>query len=449
MEFTSGQQHALELLDSGANVFLTGHAGTGKSTVVNHWLNLNPDVPRLAPTGMAAVNIGGRTLHSFFGIGAPKNEKQAIANFFKKERFVKDRLKDVNSVVIDEISMVGGQTFSALEHICRYAKGSPKPWGGLQLIVVGDFYQLRPVEDSWPFLTEAWDKAGFRTVSLTEIMRTDDAEFIDVLNEVRAGEISDFGEDYLNSKIVKDHYELEGVRLFAHNATVDRYNAAELAKLSGRTFEFRTKTATYSPSCETYSGGYITKCHAKSQARYRDVESIPANLYCEDPCQGCPSKYDPKSFEYSYLNSLPIPGTLVLKIGAQVMVRKNHPEGAYINGTVGKVVDVRDESIKIATENGSVCVEKTMFEVRNGDGKVIFTGTNYPLILAWATTIHKAQGRSIDRIITDLRGLFDCGQAYVSLSRARSGAGVHLLGWDLQSIKVDKRVREFYEQVGV
>lgn len=444
MNWTNDQLTALAALDSGGNVFLSGQAGTGKSTVINHWLNQNPEVVRLASTGIAAVQINGRTLHSFFGIGAPKNKRHALTNYYKKEKHVRERFDGIKGIVIDEISMVGGETFAALEEVARHATGSPRPWGGLQVITVGDFYQLKPIEDDWSFLTDTWEQSRFQPVILSEIMRTTDEDFIYVLNEIREGAISDYTEEYLNERLVKDHKGITAVRLFARNKMVDDYNEQELAKLSGRTIEFRTKTATFSPSCISYDGGYITKCFKADPDRYRDEHSIPASLFCEDPCGACTYKYDPSSFQYNYLSSLPIPAVLKLKIGAQVMVRKNHPDGQYINGTVGRVVDVTEDCVTIVNEKGEIPITSHTFEVRNGDAKVVFTGSNFPLALAWASSIHKSQGRSIDSIVTDLRGLWDPGQAYVALSRAKSGAGVHLLGWDLPSIKVDKRVRDFY-----
>jgi ATP-dependent DNA helicase PIF1 len=430
LNFTSDQLRALGALDSGESVFLTGRAGTGKSTVVNSWLNNHPNVPRLASTGIAAVNISGRTLHSFFGIGAPKNAHHAYANFLRNEEKVRARFDDVYALVIDEVSMIGAETFTAMEHICREVANPRKPWGGLQIVVVGDFYQLKPVEDEWPFLTDAWNSAGFNTVVLNEIMRTHDPDFIDVLNEVREGEISDWGEEYLNDHVVKDHKNIIGVRLFSKNYVVDKYNEEELNKIKGKVFEYRTKTATYTTYCHRLNG--TPRCD---------------DLYpCERPDGPCKFKYAPSEFEYKYLNALPIPGTLKLKIGAQLMVRRNHPDGSYINGTVGKLVDLSENALTLETENGIINVEKHTFEVQNGDGKVVFTGTNFPVCLAWASTLHKAQGRSLDSIVADLSNLFDVHMAYVGLSRARSGDGVHLIDWNLRSIKVDKRVKAFYKE---
>ena len=384
------QQTALELILNGKSVFLTGLAGTGKTTIVNEFRALRPDVPLLASTGLAATLIGGRTVHSFFGVGAPVNTAHALRNFMRNRSKVERRLASCDCIVIDEVSMLGANLFTALEQICRLVRSPLLPWGGLQVVVVGDFCQLAPVNDDWAFLTDAWQ---FETVFLKEVFRSRDKDFLKVLNCLRSGQIDSTTEEYLNSRVLQPPASC--VRLYARNKGVDSFNAHELSSLSGAEHTFPTY----------YSG----------------------------------------SNRATNMSKLPIPKELRLKIGAQVMLRANCYKGEYVNGTVGIVVDI-GKSLTIETECGIIEIGKRKFEVRNGDGVCVFTGTNFPISLAWASTIHKAQGRSLDNIYTDLRNLWAPGQAYVALSRATSGGGVFLKGWEYKSIKTDTRVRDFYDK---
>lgn len=404
MTLSPCQERAFQTLQGGSeNVFLTGVAGSGKSYLIKQFLRhlTLKEFPILASTGAAAVLIGGRTFHSFFGLGVMEGGPDATLARVIHDRRLAGRLKKIRGFVLDEVSMVSGAALSVAEALCRYVLESEDPWGGLRVITVGDFGQLPPVDQvagrrDWAFLSDVWQRSAWKTEYLQTVLRTEDEEYLRILNFVRDGVVNEEVADYLEARTLIDEADLEVPYFLARRAQVDRYNADRLAAVPNREVVIPTE----------YTGRPELKAQLKRIA--------------------------------------PIPEKLELKEGALVMTRINDPKYRFINGSVGTVSQIGEKEIFIRFRRGDVAVEKTSFSLLSADGESLATARNFPLSLAYALTIHKSQGVTVDQMLTDLRGLWDPGQAYVALSRLKSGAGLSLAGWDRDSIRVDPDVVEFH-----
>ncbi len=400
------QKEALRVLNSNKNVFLTGSAGTGKSFVIREHLRkciLRPSV--LASTGAAAVLIGGRTVHSFFGLGILENGINKTVEKALKDRRVVQRLKKADEIIIDEISMIHPDVFTAAEKVARFSREEECPFGGLKIITVGDFFQLPSVDRfnknrPWLFKDPLWKSCQFSTVTLQKSHRTEHLEFLKILNKVRFGICDKDVTTFLDDRCVQLDNTFDGTVLFPRKNEVERYNQQMLERLPGK------------------AQIYDTEIHF--------TRKTSLNVH-------------------TALNYSPLPASLCLKKGALVMIRKNHPNEWYVNGSLGHVKKMNDSCICVELLSGrTVEIEKDQFNILNGDGEPICVVMNFPLNLGWATTIHKAQGASIDRVQVSLNGLWDPGQAYVALSRARSPEGLFITNWNHQSIICDVDVLNYF-----
>ncbi len=407
IELSAEQKIALEVLQSGENVFLTGGAGSGKSFVIRQFMRKqNPkELPILASTGAAAVLVGGRTFHSFFGLGIMEGgPKETLKRGLEDMKLMK-RLREVEGVIIDEISMIPSVALEVAENFARAARESDLPWGGMRMIVVGDFAQLPPVTmhgktREWSFLSPVWEKSGFQVVELTESQRSFDSEFLQVLADVRQGKVTPLVREYLDSKIREHDEEDESTRLFPRRDQSEIFNQKKLAQI---------------PEPEV-------KISSIYLGQDKLIESLKKNS--------------------------PIPGELVLKVGCKVLFMQNDPSKRWVNGTKGTVVDITPDKITVEKETWRhVTVDKAQFSLQNAQGDVVASVINFPLTLAYATTIHKSQGATLDDLWVDLSRLWEPGHAYVALSRLKSGAGLKLLAWNARSILTDTKVTQFYKEI--
>ena len=398
------QSEALSILKTGANVFLTGEPGSGKTHTINEfikWLRTSGIEPSVtAATGIAATHISGMTLHSWSGIGVSefltKNDVDRIAS---KEHIAR-RLGKANVLIIEEISMLSAATFEMVDVICREVRRTDAPFGGLTIILVGDFFQLPPVSRNrdvkFAYDSRIWNDLHLITCYLTEQHRQVDATFFNVLSAIRSGEV---GESH-QQELMKRHVDLvespsNAPKLFSHNADVDRINAEELKKLSGTIRKFR-------------------------------MSSKGKDLLVEGLKRGCLS-----------------PETLELKEGATVMFTKNSPQGKFVNGTLGVVSgwDASGQPI-VNTKNGlSIAVEPMEWQLEE-QGKVRASVSQIPLRLAYAMTVHKSQGMSMDAAVIDLSKAFEYGQGYVALSRIRRLSGLYLTGLNERALQVHPEILE-------
>ena len=433
-QFSKEAQTAIDLIEqSGANVFITGKAGTGKSTLLDHIrLYAKKNIIVLAPTGVSAINVNGETIHSFFKLkpGFEKEEaKKVKLDEEKRKKFLK-----LTTIAIDEISMVRADLLDAIDIFLRRARQDSRPFGGVQMIFFGDLYQLPPVltpQDRDTFFAEYTspyffasdvfrgqqdlfgEKFELEHIELTEVYRQRDNRFIEILNAVREDAVTAEHLDILNSRLDPYFVPPAGekyIHLMTTNKDAHLINMAELKKLSR--------------SAHTYVA--------------EETGIIPKNLNPNDE-------------------------EITLKIGAQVMFIQNDTERRWVNGTIGKVHDIKEIKNKETKKNEPVVmVELTngrMVEVRPHtweisrytfiDGEfqrdVMGTYTQLPLRLAWAITIHKSQGKTFDKVVIDLgRGSFAHGQTYVALSRCTSLEGIVLKRpFTRNSIIMDDVVRWF------
>ena len=424
------QDEALTILKTGANVFLTGEPGSGKTYTINEYVaylrdhGVEPAIT--ASTGIAATHVGGTTIHSWSGIGVRKQlTDYYLDQIAQNERTVR-RIQNARVLIIDEVSMLSADVLAMVEAVCRSVRRSSKAFGGLQVVLVGDFFQLPPIvkrEESaqmsfddtgspemggavFAYQSSVWNTINPIVCYLSEQHRQEDADFLRMLSALRSGSVDREHRALLEGRrINEDSIELENTtRLFPHNVNVDRVNDAALAKLSGASRVF---------TMQGYGAPPL-------------IEALRRN---------CLS-----------------PERLELKTGAKVMFTRNHLEGRYVNGTTGEVTQFRrsDGTPVVRTREGrTVEAEVAEWSIEN-DGKKAARVLQVPLRLAWAITVHKSQGMSLDSAVIDLSGAFEYGQGYVALSRVRSLEGLHLLGLNERALQVHPDIRahdaEFREQ---
>lgn len=405
-DLTEEQQKAFEILQSGENVFVTGGAGSGKSFLLRHFTrDLDPkQMPLLASTGAAAVLLGGRTFHSFFGLGIMEGGPEATFERASKEARIQKRLRHVEGFILDEVSMIPRSALETAERLARSARESNLPWGGMRVIVVGDFAQLPPVtrtgQREWSFLSPVWEGSGFQNVWLKQNQRTHEQDFIDVLADVRQGNVTPRVREYLDSQIREHDQDDKSIRLFPRRDQSEIFNQRELAEIA------------------------TPEVH---------VDSIYLGL--------------DKHVEI-LKKSAPVPARLTLKEGCRVMFLQNDPQKRWVNGTRGTVVDITPEKITVEKETfRHVTVEKTQFSMLDAEGKAVASVIQFPLNLAYATTIHKSQGATLDELWVNLSSLWEPGQGYVALSRLSSSRGLRLLGWSPKSFLIDPKVVNFYNSL--
>lgn len=454
------QKEALDILKLGHNVFLTGPAGSGKTFLLNQYIKYLKEngigVGITASTGIAATHMGGVTIHSWAGIGVKDLIHEKDIEELMKRPYLHNRFKKTKVLIIDEISMLHAHRLDMVDLVCRVFKGNSLPFGGLQVIMCGDFFQLPPVvrnskseapnprqrrgspyraakqiqntndsniglENSTlgfsdivsdfdirasnlkpPFVTESqiWNRMQLQICYLEEQHRQDDRAFLRILNDIRNSEVSEMTVEYLSERLDKDtNGYVRPTRLFTHNADVDAINKKHLEELEGEGHEFMMN----------WRGNFaLTEVLKKS-------------------CLA--------------------PEILVLKKGAQVMFVKNNFEAGYVNGTLGEVIGFdKDDFPIVRTYDGSeFTVGRADWEVKEEDRELAAI-SQLPLRLAWAITIHKSQGMSLDAAEVDLSRSFIPGMGYVALSRVRSLAGLKLMGMNQMALQVNQDVAEMDRQ---
>ncbi|KAF7367213.1 ATP-dependent DNA helicase PIF1 [Mycena sanguinolenta] len=427
----SREQHrVLEMVVAGKSVFFTGPAGTGKSILLQEiikTLKANPfhGLAVTASTGIAGLNIGGSTVHSFAGIGLGKESKERLAKKIKNSFRLCDRWKGTKTLIIDEISMLDGVLFDKLEYIARYVRECERPFGGIQLVISGDFFQLPPVPDkthehsmpaTYAFDAQSWPRCMGRPIVLSRVFRQKDNAFIDILSSMRTGVLSQKHIQQL-TKLSRPLIYADGIepsRLFPLRVEVEACNRGRLEGLPGTEITY----------------------HAVDSAGF-DVHNERLNKESAD----------------RLLDRLVAVPRISLKVGAQVMLIQNVVQGSLVNGSTGvleeflttrealergyQVSEPQQEMPKnllplddavfsknqpfplVRFTNGAylLCAPLS-FSVEGFKGNCEAHRLQVPLILAWALSIHKSQGQTLTRVKVDLDRVFEKGQAYVALSRA-------------------------------
>lgn len=422
------------ILRNGGNVLITGKAGTGKTTLlksISQDLFNTGELAILAPTGIAAKNANGVTIHSFLNLRTgPWVPNEKDLDFFTLSINKKKVLQAISVIIIDEVSMVRCDLMDQIDFVLRYARNSDKPFGGVQIVLFGDLFQLMPVvtDEDWDVLKHAYNTPFFfssksfaslkkHVITLKKIYRQDEPEFVDILNSVRVGKISLTQLCTLNSRFSScDNDEIQGaIRLTTHNRKADAFNKAMLAKLSGSMLTFKASVS--SP----YEG----------KLPYIDQSEWPTDYY------------------------------LNLKVGARVMFLRNDNDGKqFVNGTLGTVTELWKDGITVRTDEGVKVVVspyswwfyKYTFnkDTKKVEREPYAIFKQFPLRLAWCITVHKSQGLTFNKVYLDLSKSFTAGQVYVALSRCRTLKGIHLVKRIApHNIILNEQVYEFYKKLGI
>jgi len=406
------QNTALNILKTGRNVFLTGSAGTGKTYILAQYISylksrkITPTI--VAPTGIAASHLQGQTLHSYFSLGIRDSIDEYFVENLLEKKYLQTRFSKLKVLIIDEISMVSPEIFSSIDMIIKAFKRSDKPYGGIQVILSGDFFQLPPIsrgfkDKRFAWQSPSWKNLDLQTCYLQKKFRQDDNKLISILDEIRSGNISQNTHDILNSRYNATlDIEFSPTKLYTHNLDVDKINNEELEKLPSKPHIFKFT-------------------HEGSKA---NIEKI---------------------FKSSLVSE-----QLTLKKDAVVMFIKNNLEKGYINGTTGVVIDFsKDDKLPIVKlSNGyTIKVELDDWTIENDNGKITAKVSQLPLKLAWAITIHKSQGMTLDAAQIDLSKTFEVGQGYVALSRIKNIDGLKLMGFNDTALSVDPLILSIDDRI--
>ncbi|MCG3882852.1 AAA family ATPase [Psychrobacter sp. Ps3] len=459
------QSSALNILKTGKNVFLTGSAGSGKTYTLNQYIHYlrarRVPVAVTASTGIAATHMNGITIHSWSGIGIKDELTERDLSNLARKQFLADRLKDTAVLIIDEISMLHAKQLNLVNQVLKHVRKNDNPFGGIQVVVAGDFFQLPPIgskgesnRDKFAFMSEAWLDAGFRICYLSEQHRQESAaadgglDLDDILNQIRRQDVS-FEAIAALENTFDQNVDIKRTRLYTHNLNVNKINDKELAALEGETRRFE----------------------ASSVGESKLVDTLKKTVRTQDE--------------------------LILKVGAKVMFIKNNNELGVSNGTMGELIGfaavkvddskakdkaksdakadmAEDDMIAIDDEDSSktadkdkkakantkdkssaapkmpvvrlnsgreVIAEPEEWIIEDETGDVLASYEQVPLCLAWAITIHKSQGMTLDAAEIDLSRTFELGQGYVALSRLKSLEGLKLLGMNTMSLQLDPLAR--------
>jgi ATP-dependent DNA helicase PIF1 len=433
------QSTALAILKTGENVFLTGAPGAGKTYVLNQYIAFltehEVEVAVTAYTGIAASHLNGRTLHSWAGLTrGPIPDEAQERDRVRANEYLTDRIRRARVLIIDEISMLHPEQFDRVDLICRTARNSSAPFGGLQLICCGDFFQIPPVNgepEKFVIDSAAWKNAEMRVCYLTEQHRQKNVgnagenssgdELLTILDAIRGGAVTRDIVAKLDARIGAAVEAPIGIaRLYTHRENVDEINAAELRKLTAQEMVY-----------DVYTNGAAVL-----------VEKLKKDN--------------------------DVPDKLVLKLGARVMFTKNNMGAGYVNGTLGEVIDfemggdgdnasgaptsaVEPNPVIMTFDKKRITLGR--FQWRIGDSVVDRGGkdgrskkdrqatvSQLPLKLAWAITIHKSQGMTLDAAVIDLGSAFERGMGYVALSRVRELRNISLIGFNALALQVSPRV---------
>ena len=457
------QSSALDILKTGQNVFLTGSAGSGKTYTLNQYIDYlrarRVPVAVTASTGIAATHMSGTTIHSWSGIGIKDELTDRDLTNLSRKQFLADRLKDTAVLIIDEISMLHAKQINLVSQVLKHVRKNDKAFGGIQVVVAGDFFQLPPIgskgesnREKFAFMSEAWLDAKFHICYLSEQHRqvseaaNGGLDLDDILNQIRRQEVT-FEAIAALEATFDQNVDIKRTRLYTHNLNVNKINDKELADLSGEMMRFE----------------------ATSVGDSKLVETLKKTVRTQDD--------------------------LVLKVGSKVMFIKNNTELGVSNGTMGELIgfaavkidddkdnsddliEADDESIdsdktikgkgKNATKDKDsdkktpktkkpttqkmpvvrlntgreVIAEPEEWIIEDETGEVLASYEQVPLCLAWAITIHKSQGMTLEAAEIDLSRTFELGQGYVALSRLKSLAGLQLLGMNDMSLQLDPLAR--------
>jgi hypothetical protein len=403
------QAQALSIMKTGVNIYLTGSAGSGKTYLLNQYIAYlhEHDIPVAitASTGIAATHMNGMTIHGWSGIGIKERLDEHDLELLEAKQYLWKRFEKARVLIIDEVSMLHAHRLDMIERVCRRFKRSDKPFGGLQVILSGDFFQLPPINRSnepdlkdMIIYSEAWRLMNPAICYLTEQHRQEDEVLTGILNTIRDNTISEAQYEILQQRIgALLLNDAKPTKLYTHNANVDMENHNELATI-------------------------------QQEEHIYKMTSTGPEMLVEILKKSCLAHEE-----------------LRLKVGAEVMCIKNNFEEGYVNGSRGVITDFlpSNNTPVVNLYNGKIIHMTPETWAIEEDGKTKASISQIPLRLAWAITIHKSQGMSLDNAEIDLSRAFAYGMGYVALSRVRTLAGIRLIGFSPDALQVDPKVLEF------
>lgn len=442
MELSKEQQIAFDKYVQGHNIFITGPGGAGKSALIKlintHAYKQFKDIHVTALTGCAAVllNCKAKTLHSWAGIGLGNGTIEDLVTKIKKNKFAKALWKGTDILVVDEVSMLSLKLFDSLNAIGKAVRNNSSPFGGIQLIFSGDFFQLPPVGNKdepdtqrFCFESEDWNTVFHKNsqIQLVKIFRQTDEIYSTILNQIREGKIKRRSNEMILEYVGRPFdpkLVAEPTKLFPTKNKVENINNTKMSSLQGTTKEFKIK---YLNDLEMTKTDRINRMNFTDKEIQLELDFLSSNLICDKEMR--------------------------LKIGAQVMCVVNIQSDTGLevcNGSQGLITEFCEMTgcPRVKFNNG---IERTMIRHVWASDKIPGIGVSQvPLILAWALTIHKSQGATLDAAEIDVgSGIFECGQTYVALSRVKSLQGLYLTSFDAKRIRINKKVKEFYDALSL
>lgn len=389
----------------GHNVFLTGEPGSGKTYTLNKFIayckSEGIGVGVTASTGIAATHIGGMTIHSWSGIGIHDEINESHIQRMQTRKPLQARFKKTRVLIIDEISMLDGVRLNMVNLVCQALKNNTKPFGGLQVILCGDLFQLPPVtrglaDIDFAHFSQSWKDLNLKICYLSEQHRQEEDEsMLSLLRQIRGGELSEDSMRMLEERLEHSNEDPDVTRLYSHNIDVDKLNADRLAQIENEPKTFTMHTHGSEPLVEQLQKSCLA------------------------------------------------PEKLELKVGAQVLCVANNPVEGYMNGTRAEVVGFDDGAPVIRLADGKkLKMTLKTWAIEDGD-RTLAEVSQYPLRLAWAITVHKSQGMSLDSAEVDLSRAFTPGMGYVALSRLRQLSGLYLRGINQMALRVSPEISEF------
>jgi ATP-dependent DNA helicase PIF1 len=441
MELSKEQQIAFDKYVQGHNIFITGPGGSGKSELIRmiykHANAKFKDIYVTALTGCASILLTckAKTLHSWAGIGLGNGTVEQLVMKIKKNKFLKAVWRGTDILVVDEVSMLSLKLFNLLNDIGKSIRGNQKPFGGIQLIFSGDFYQLPPVGDylepdtqKFCFESDDWNSVFHRDcqIELEKIFRQTDEIYSSILNQIREGRIKKRSNELLLEYVGREidpNLVAEPTKLYPTKNKVEQINITKMSALHGEEKEYKIK---YVKELEMTKGEKEIRRQFTDQDIKLELDFLAGNLMCEKEMK--------------------------VKIGAQVMciinIKSEAGDILICNGSQGIVKEFCEVTScpKVKYNNG---IEMVMGRHNWLSDKIPGIGVSQvPLILSWALTIHKSQGATLDAAEIDVgSGIFECGQTYVALSRVKSLNGLYLTSFDAKRIRINKKVKEFYESL--
>lgn len=413
----------LYLIKQKKNVFITGHAGTGKSYILSKLKEKIPNLVITSTTGIAAVNVKGQTIHSWAGIGICNRPIEQTVEKILKKSSVKNQIQKCKILAIDEISMLDIKTFEYVDSVLRQVRSCDEPFGGIQVLFIGDFFQLPPVEKNensaqkYCFESKLWENLDLYTVLLTKNYRQNEENLITALSNMRTNSLTDADVKLLKTRECKENIDTQNaLHIFATNQEADNYNNMKFNKINSEEYKLFA-----------IDGVYKGEKLVENPTNIREENILKRiDVVC--------------SAEKS----------ISLKIGVRVMLLINYDfEKGLINGSCGEVKEISEDYILVYFDNGQ-CAKITRhdFEFYNNE-KLIALRRQFPLRLAYGITIHKSQGMSLDKLVVDCSRIFEKGQAYVALSRIKTLNGLYLHNFNPAKVMVDNTVVEFYKNLKI